>query len=122
MMRNAHRVMVLLFGAGLLSAACATTKPIPTERLGAAQAAIRSAAEVGAEKVPQASLYLRYAEEEEAQGKKLVAAGENEQAGVSFRRASADAELALSLAREATARNEAITATTALQAGTNGIK
>jgi Domain of unknown function (DUF4398) len=121
MMRNVHRMMVLL-GSGLALAACATARPVPTERLGAAQAAIRSAAEVGAEKVPQASLYLRYAEEEEAQGKKLVAAGENDQASVSFRRASADAELALSLAREATARNEATTATTALQAGTNGVK
>jgi hypothetical protein len=107
--------VIVMLGWGVMSVACASAKPVPTERLGASQAAIRAADEVGAAQVPEASLYLRYAEEELATGKKLVAAGENEQAGMAFRRASADAELALALAREATARNEAKAATGALQ-------
>jgi hypothetical protein len=120
MMSNACRMMVLL-GLGVVSA-CASAQPIPTERLGASTAAIRAAAEVGAEQVPAASLYLRFAEEEDAQGKKLVSAGENDKASVAFRRASADAELALALAREATARNEAAAATAALKAHSSGAK
>lgn len=120
-MRHIHHVMVLL-GLGVVSSSCATARPVPTEKLGASQAAIRAAAEVGAEKVPEASLYLRFAEEELAQGKSLVAAGEEDKAAVAFRRASADAELALGLAREATARNEAKAAVSALQPGTDSVR
>jgi hypothetical protein len=95
---------------------------VPTDKLASAQASIRAASEVGAAKVPEASLYLRFAEEEQAKGNSQVAAGEAAQAAMSFKRASADAELALSLAREATAKNEASAAVTALQTGPSGAK
>jgi len=105
---------VIAFIAVEVLSACATTHPVPTERLAASQAAVRAAAEVGAENNPQASLYLRYAQEELEQGKQLVAAGENDKAAVAFRRSSADAELALALARTSQAEREAKTAVDAL--------
>src|SRR5215470_7457962 len=105
---------VIAFIAVEVLSACATTHPVPTERLAASQAAVRAAAEVGAENNPQASLYLRYAQEELEQGKQLVAAGENDKAAVAFRRSSADAELALALARASQAEREAKTAIDAL--------
>ncbi len=80
---------------------------------------MRAATEVGAENSPQASLYLRLAQEELEQGKQLVAAGENEKAAVAFRRSSADAELALALARDSTAQQEAKAATEALNSVKN---
>jgi hypothetical protein len=125
MMRNVHHAMVfcgLGLGIGLGLASCATAQPVPTEKLASSQAAIRAAAEVGAQKVPEASLYLRFAEEEQAAGNVQVAAGKTAEAAVSFKRASADAELALGLAREATAKNEAKVAATALQTGQTGAK
>lgn len=110
-----------VIGLGLLASACATAK-VPTDRLAASQAAIRTASEVGAERVPDASLYLRFAQEEQEQGRSFIAAGENEKAAVAFHRASADAELAIALARQAGARNEAKAAADALQAGSSGAR
>src|SRR3982750_28222 len=106
-MRNVMALMIV----GVLSASCATSRPVPTEKLGASQAAVRAATEVGAENNPQASLYLRFAQEELEQGKQLVAAGENEKAEIAFRRSSADAELALALTRASVAAKEAKVAT-----------
>jgi Domain of unknown function (DUF4398) len=114
-MRNVMAFIAL----GVLSASCATAHPVPTERLGASQAAVRAATEVGAENNPQASLYLRLAQEELEQGKQLVAAGDNEKAAVAFRRSSADAELALALARASTAQKEVKAATEALNSVKN---
>jgi hypothetical protein len=124
MMRNLRQMIVLLglLGSGSMAASCASAGPVPTERLASSQAAIRAATEVGAGGVPDASLYLRFAQEEQEQGKNFIAAGENDKAAAAFRRASADAELALALAREANAKNEAKTAAAALQAGTTGAK
>jgi Domain of unknown function (DUF4398) len=121
MMRNLYQLTVFL-GLGSMAASCASAGPVPTERLASSQAAIRAASEVGAGSVPDASLYLRFAQEEQEQGKNFVSAGENDKAAAAFRRASADAELALALAREANAKNEAKTAAAALQSGTNPVK
>lgn len=87
-------------GIGLLAVACASG-PEPTERLASAQASIRAAKEVGAANVPQAQLHAQLAEEQVTQASKLMEDGENERAEFLLRRASADAELALALAREA---------------------
>jgi hypothetical protein len=121
MVRNLRQIVVLL-GLGSLATSCASAGPVPNDRLASSQSAIRAASEVGAGGVPDASLYLRFAQEEQEQGKNLIAAGENDKAAAAFRRASADAELALALAREANAKNEAKTAAAALQAGTAGAK
>lgn len=113
-MRNVRRFMIVLTWAAL-SVACGSGPPVPTETLGASQAAIRAAAEVGAANVPEASLHLRFAEEQLALGKKHVAAAENDKAMAAFRKASADAELALALARQSKAKQEAGAAAAELQ-------
>jgi hypothetical protein len=94
-------ILPLAFAAG-----CASF-PAPTERMASSEAAARSAREVGAERVPQASLQLRLSEEQIARAKALMAEGDNEQADLLLQRAQADAELSLSLAREDQARKEA---------------
>jgi len=73
----------------------------------ASVAAARSAREVGAESAPQAALHLKLADEEIARAKALIKDGDNERAEYTLVRAKADAELALSLAKEATANAEA---------------
>lgn len=89
-----------------LMAGCASF-PAPTERMASSEAAVRGAREVGAERVPQASLQLRLSEEQIVRAKQLMADGDNEHADLLLQRAQADAELALSLAREDQARKEA---------------
>jgi hypothetical protein len=87
-------------------AGCASSSP-PTARMASAEAATRAAQEVGAEKDPRAELHLRLAQEELDRAHKLVRDGENERADFVLQRASADAELALALARESSERQAA---------------
>jgi len=87
-------VFSVVFTAGCSSA------PAPDSRLASSQAAVRGAREVGAESVPQASLHLKFSEEQISQARAMIAEGNNEQADLVLQRAQADAELALSLARE----------------------
>jgi len=97
------RILALLIP---VAAGCASY-PAPTDRMASSEAAVRGAREVGAEGVPQASLQLRLAEENIAKARAAMAEDENELADRLLQRAQADAELALSLARENKARNEA---------------
>ena len=80
--------------------ACGGSIPPPTQRMADAQSAERSARELGASNVPSAKLSLTLAQEQIAQGKAAMADDENERADGLLRRAKADAELALALARE----------------------
>ena len=89
-----------------LAAGCASL-PAPTEQMASSEAAVRGAREVGAERVPQASLELRLAEEAIAKAKAAMAEDDNETADRLLKRAQSDAELALSLARESKARTDA---------------
>jgi len=90
----------------LAAVACASA-PQPTERLASTQAAVRAAQEVGAKDVPQAQLHAQLAEEQVQQANKLIGEGENERAEQILRRAQADAELAVALAREAKSQKDA---------------
>lgn len=83
-------------------AACGGTAA-STARMGSAQAAIRSAGEVGAEHNPTAALHLQYAREQFAQAEQLSRNGEGERAERVLARAEADADLALALSRRNTA-------------------
>lgn len=74
--------------------------PPPTDRIASAEAALRGASEVGAAQVPRAELYLRLAEEQIDKAKRYIQDGYNQRAELALRRAQADAELALALARE----------------------
>ena len=71
------------------------------------RAAIRAAQEVGADEVPRAALHLRYARDQFAQAQELGEDGEGERAALVLRRAEADAELAIALARAHGAEEEA---------------
>ena len=100
------RLIAGLIAAGLGSA-CASTGPVPTERLAASEASYRGAQEAGAAGAPQARLSLKLAEEEIARARQLIAEKKNEEAGRVLDLAKADAELAVGLAREAHAEAEA---------------
>jgi len=97
---------VLLASVGAM--ACAGAPP-PTDRMASAEAEARAAQAVGAERIPQADLEYRLATEQLAKGRSLMKDGENEAASRMFERANADAALALELARQDAARNEAAT-------------
>jgi hypothetical protein len=71
-----------------------------------AQAASRGAQELGAQRHPQAHLHLRLAEEQINDAKAAMADDENERAATLLNRARADAELAVALAREESARRQ----------------
>ena len=81
---------------------------IPTDRIAAAQSAIRAAKEIGGSNAPPAALlHLRFAREGIRQARRLVADGDNARAEWVLQCAEADAELALQLAREMQAREAA---------------
>jgi hypothetical protein len=88
--------------APLLLAACGGTTA-STARIGATQAAIRSAGEVGAERDPTAALHLQYAREQFTQAEALSVNGEGPRAERVLARSAADAELALAIARRSAA-------------------
>jgi len=96
----------LVFVPALGAAACASV-PVPAERLASAEAALRSAVEVGAEKTPQAALHLKMARDQIADAKNLIKSGDTERADSELARAQIDAELSLALARESDARAKA---------------
>ena len=93
-------------GVAALLVGCATEPPV-RERSETASAAIRAAGELGAGKVPSASLYLQLAKEESEHAKGMIADGEREHAASYLMRAEADADLAVALAREDADRAEA---------------
>jgi hypothetical protein len=88
------------------AAACGGSYPTPTQPLADAEAADRSAKELGAEADPAAQLHLKLAHDQTVAAKKLMSDGENKRAEAMLLRAKADAELALSLAREQKAKTE----------------
>jgi len=112
--------------ASLLAVACGGSYPVPQQKLADAEAAHRSARELGAEQKTAAQLNLKLAEEGIATARAQIKDGENERAESTLLRAKADAELALALAREHDAKNEttkAIDSSNAAQnARTNGAK
>jgi hypothetical protein len=85
---------------------CAQSWPEPKQPMAEAEAASRSAREVGADAQPAAKLKVSLADEQIAAAKAAVAKGDNERATYLLVRARADAELALALAHEQNALNE----------------
>ncbi len=80
---------------------------VPQEALTAAQADVKGAEVGGAAENPQAALHLKLAKDQIAAAQKQIADGDNETAARTLDRAQADAELALSLAKEAKAQGDA---------------
>src|SRR5690348_13282238 len=104
--REAFTCSATLLSASLGAVACAGAPP-PHSQMAAAEAETRAAQAVGAERVPQANLAYKLANDEFAKGRALMNDGDNEAAARLFQRAKVDAELALALTREQAARNEA---------------
>ncbi len=98
-------------------AACGGSMPAPSNKLAIAEGGSRSAAEVGARGVPDAALHLKMADDQIAEAKEDIKNGDNEQADRVLGRASADAELALQLTKEAIARRVANEAQAKVQPG-----
>ena len=94
--------------AGIVAVGCGGggLPPASVASLSSAQAAVRAASEVGAEQVPRAALYLKYAKDQIRDAEALLEDGEEEHAGRVLTRAEADAEVALALARAAEAEGE----------------
>ena len=88
--------------AGL--AGCASKTPLKTD---SSTAAIRTAEELGASNVAQASLHLQLAKEELQKATELHEAGRRDEAASMLLRAEADAELAIALSRADAERTEA---------------
>lgn len=95
-----------MVGVSLLAAGCGASSPVPTQKLVEAEAAHRSARELGADRKPAAQLNLKLAEEQISAAKAQIKEGENKRAEYTLLRARADAELALSLAKEIDAKGE----------------
>jgi uncharacterized protein DUF4398 len=86
--------------------ACGKSWPEPKQPMADAEAASRSAREVGADDQPAAKLKVALADEQIAEAKARIADGDNERATYLLIRANADAELALALAHEQKALEE----------------
>jgi hypothetical protein len=89
-----------------LVAGCAH-RQLSEQKVAGTEAAMRSAEEIGAKGQPDASLHLRYAEDQLAIAQKLLDDGEEERAARMLDRAKIDAELALALARTHRDREQA---------------
>jgi hypothetical protein len=98
-----------VLAVAVLGAACGAAAP-PTHQLTRSQAEIRGAEEAGAENTPKAALHLKMARDHVTNAQRLIVEEEFEDAALILRRAEADAQLAIALAREAKARSEAETA------------
>jgi hypothetical protein len=93
--------IVTLMSAALLSlavAGCASTSIAP-ERFSKPNAQVAAAKEAGAEENPEAALHLKLANDAIARAKSQARDGEGHRANFTLDRATADAELALELAR-----------------------
>lgn len=104
----------------LLLTACGSSLPPPSDRLSSAEAAARSARELGADKEPEAKKYLLFATQQIDSAKKLMAEGDNRRADLVLQRANADAELSVMLAKENNAKHEAAIAQEKVKAVKSG--
>ena len=108
--RHTMRFAAVSLGLGLSLSClvgCGGSLPPPSDRLATAEAASRSARELGADKEPKAALHLKLAQEQIEQAKKLMTEGDNRRADLILQRASSDAELSVMLAKENNANGEA---------------
>jgi hypothetical protein len=108
---GAHRMHMSIIPAALAASwlviGCAASFPPPTQDLAQAQSATRSAIELGAAKQPNAQLHVELARELMAQATLAMNEGHNERADGLILRAKSDAELAISLMRDSTAKTGA---------------
>jgi Domain of unknown function (DUF4398) len=104
-------IIPIALAASALVLGCAGSFPPPTQDLASAQAAERSAVELGAPTQPQAQLHLELAREQMTQARTAMKDGDNERADSLLLRARSDAELAIALTRDQSAKTDAQKAT-----------
>jgi hypothetical protein len=97
-------LLCVCLGAAL--AGCGGAGP-PTHQLTESNSAIRAAEEVGAANTPKAALHLKMARDHLRNAEALISDEEYDDAALVLKRAEADADLALALARETQARTQA---------------
>ena len=90
----------------VLPVGCAST-PVPADKVASAESSIRAAQEVNAPASPASALHLKLAQDQFNLAKKLIDDGDNLRAEYVLVRAESDAELAVSLARETTTKEQA---------------
>ncbi len=104
------RKTLLAVALAVFTSGCAAkrvTADVPTERLAESQAAIRAAEQSGAARVPEAAVYLGFAQQQLVEAERLISQGRHDAAELQLRQASADAQLALALARAVPLEHEA---------------
>jgi Domain of unknown function (DUF4398) len=106
--QTAMKTYVILLGAFLLVSlvACGGSGP-PTHQLAESNSAVRAAEELGAANTPKAALHLKMARDHLKNAEQLIDDEEYEDASMVLKRAEADADLAVALARESNARTQA---------------
>jgi hypothetical protein len=104
-MIHKKRLVMMGLGLGLGGGACATSAVV--NNTDGPAAAIRAAEEVGATKVPAASLHLQLAKEQLARAQTMTGASDRTRAALLLERSQADAELALALTRNQAAQGGA---------------
>jgi hypothetical protein len=100
--------------ATVLAVGCA--RHVSSTRLLTTTAALQAAEQSGAAQIPVARDHLQLAQREEAQARELMKSGHSAAAEGYLRRAEADANLAVALARRAGLQREADQANARLQA------
>jgi glycerol-3-phosphate dehydrogenase len=98
----------------LLVTACAA-KQLPQQQLMDTQGAITSAEELDGDENPKAKLHLQFAREQLVTARQLIDEGDDEEAMRMLDRATADADLALTLARTEQLRKESVEARTEVE-------
>ncbi|MDY7226223.1 DUF4398 domain-containing protein [Hyalangium rubrum] len=104
------RKTLLTVALALMASGCAAKRisaEVPAARRAESHAAIRAAEQSGAGQVPEAATYLAFAQQQAAEAERLISQGHNDAAELQLRQASADAQLALMLARAVPLENEA---------------
>jgi hypothetical protein len=100
-----------------IGAGCASSVPPPRDQWAAAQADVGQAEGGGTPDQPDAMLHLRLAQEDLQKAKQLMG-DDNKQAASLCALASAESQLALSLAKQAAAQSRALKAQSDLQSST----
>ncbi len=95
--------------SAVLAAACSSSHPLPAN-YAPTEAAISAADAVGAQNQPRAALHLKMARDQVVQAQALSQQGKEREASLMLERTSTDAEMALMVSGETTARNEAAAA------------
>jgi len=97
---------LILAASSAVALACSSSQQLPPN-YAPTQAAISAADAVGARQEPRAALHLKMARDQLVEAQSLAQKGHEDEASLMLDRARTDAELALMVTREASARADA---------------